>query len=161
METIQDTTRKIRREATRPVIIAMRVGGEAPTSLSGDDVREDLRKSGAILYVISTVGAQRPPTSQARPGISTEQAQLQDDEVVSGILNLAQVLGDGSRESGGRHDQVVSTTMVPTFEQIADELRNQYEITYTLPDKVKPREKLAVSSKRKGMTVQAPSRLTN
>lgn len=161
LETIQDATRHVRRESTRPVIVVVRVGGEASTTLSGTDVREQLRKSGATLYVISTVGAQRSAPSQARPGISAEQAQLHDDETVESAHNLGMVLGDGSRESGGRHDQVISTTLIPTLEQLADELLNQYVLTCALPDGVKPTGKLSVSSKRKGITVRAPSRLPN
>lgn len=161
LETIQDATKHVRREGTRPVIVVVRVGGEASTTLSGADVREQLRKSGATLYVISTVGAQRSAPSQARPGISTEQAQLHDDEAVESAHNLGMVLGDGSRESGGRHDQVVSTTLIPTLEQLADELLNQYVLTCVLPAGVKPTGKLSVSSKRKGITVRAPSRLPN
>ena len=99
-------------------------------------MREQLRKSGAILYVISTVGAQRAAPSQARQGISTEQAQLHDDEAVESAHNLGLVLGDGSRESGGRHEQVISTTLIPTLEQLADELLNQYVLTCLLPDGV-------------------------
>jgi hypothetical protein len=122
-------------------------------------VRDRLRKSGALLYVVSTVGAQRPPVSQARAGISNEQAQLRADEDAEGAFNLGQVLGDGSRESGGRHDQVISTTLVPVFEQLAGELLNQYEITYVKADNEKPNDKIAVSAKRKGLTVRAPSRI--
>ena len=161
LETIQDATKHVRREGTRPVIVVVRVGGEASTTLSGKFVLEQLRKSGAILYVISTVGAQRPAPSQARQGISTEQAQLRDDEEVESALNLGRVLGDGSRESGGRHDQVLSTTLIPTLEQLADELLNQYVLTCVLPDGVRPTDNLSVSLKRKGVTVRAPSRLPN
>ena len=161
LETIQDATKHVRREGTRPVIVVVRVGGEASTALSGEFVREQLRKSGAILYVFSTVGAQRSAPSQARQGLSAEQAQLRDDEDVESALNLGRVLGDGSRESGGRHDQVLSTTLIPTLEQLADELRNQYALTCVLPDGVRPTDKLSVSLKRKGVTVRAPSRLPN
>jgi hypothetical protein len=107
---------------------------------------------------VSTVGAERLAPSQARPGISTEQAQLRADEDVEGALNLAQVLGDGSSESGGRHDQIVSNTLVPALEQIAAELLNQYELTY-VREGGKPGDKLSVSSKRQGVKVRAPSRL--
>jgi hypothetical protein len=161
LETIRDATKHVRYEGRRPVIVVVRVGGEASTTLSGREVREQLQKSGAILYVISTVGAQRPAPSVARQGISTEQAQLHDDETVESAHNLGLVLGDGSRESGGRHDQVISTTLIPTLEQIADELLNQYVLTCLQPDGVKPTDKLSVSSKRKGVTVRAPSRLAN
>jgi len=69
------------------------------------------------------------------------------------------VLGDGAKESGGHHDQVIATTHAKALEQLADELLHQYEITYTLPDGVKPSDRLSVSSKRKGVTLRAPSRL--
>ena|SRR5688572_2979787 len=159
LETLRDVTKHVRREGTRPVIVVVRVGGEASTTLSGKDVRDQLRKSGAILYVISTVGAQRAAPSHAREGLSREQAQLHDDEEIESALNLGMVLGDGVRESGGRHVQVLSTTLIPTVEQLADELLNQYVLTFVLPNGVKPADKLSVSSKRKGVTVRAPSRL--
>jgi hypothetical protein len=161
LESIQEATRHIRREGTRPVIVVVRVGGEGPTTLSGKEVREQLQKSGAMLYVISTVGAQRAAPSQAREGISAQQAQLRDDEAVESAHNLALVLGDGARESGGRHDQVISTTLIPKMEQLADELLNQYVLTCVLPDGVKPTDRVSVSSKRKGITLRVPSRLVS
>jgi VWFA-related protein len=159
METIQAATKHVQRDGTRPVIVVTRVGAEATTPISGSDVREQLRQSGAILYVVSTAGAERGAPTQARPGISTEQAQLQDSEVADGAFNLAQVLGDGSKESGGRHDQVISTTLVPALERVANELLNQYAISYMLPDGARPGDKLTVSTKRKGVKVLAPSRI--
>jgi hypothetical protein len=161
LEALQDATKHIRREGTRPVLVVVRVGGESPTTLSGRDVRDQLRKSGSFLYVISTVGAQRAAPSGARQGLSTEQAQLRDDEAVESAHNLAMVLGDGSRESGGRHDQVISTTLIPTLEQLADELLNQYALTCVLPDGVKTSDRLSVSSRRKGVALRAPTRLPN
>jgi hypothetical protein len=158
MDAIQQAVKSVRHDGRRPVILVVRVGAEAPTTTSGNDVREQLRKSGALMYVVSTVGAQRAPLSQARPGISNEQAQLRADEDTDGALNLAQVLGDGSSESGGRHDQVISTSLVPALERIAAELLNQYEITFAR-EGGKPGDKLSVSSKRSGVTVRAPARL--
>jgi hypothetical protein len=159
MEAIQNATQDVRRDGRRPAIVVVRVGAEASSPISGNDVREQLRKSGAILYVVSTLSAQRPSPSQARQGISTEQAQLHDDEMADSTLNLGQVLGDGSKESGGRHDHVISTTLVPALERVADELLHQYALACALPDGAKPSDKLSVSSKRKGVTVRAPSRL--
>jgi hypothetical protein len=49
----------------------------------------------------------------------------------------------------------------PTVQKIANELLHQYEVTYEGPDTLKPGDKLAVSSKRKGVTVRAPARLPN
>ena len=111
------------------------------------------------MYVISTVGAQRAAPSQARQGLSTEQAQLHDDEAVESALNLGTVIGDGARESGGHHDQNISTTLIPTLDRLADELLNQYALRWLVPDGVKPADKLSVASKRKGVTIRAAARL--
>jgi hypothetical protein len=160
MEAIQDATKEVARETSRPVIVVMRVGGEDATSIPPNDVRDDLRRSGALLYVFSTVGAHRPAPSQARgtDPVSVQQGQLRDSELADGAFALAQVLGDGSKESGGRHEEIVSTTLVTTMEQLADELVHQYEVTYRGPGG-KSGDKLAVTSKRKGITVRAPSRV--
>lgn len=159
MEAVQDATKGVVSDGRRPVILVLRVGGEAVTPLEGDDVRDQLRKSGAVLYVVSTVGAQRPNAPSARTGISTEQAQLQDADNATSTLNIQQVLGDGSKESGGRHDQVISTTLVPALERIADELLSQYALTCVLPAGVKANDKLSFSTKRKNVKIQAPARL--
>ena len=159
MEAIRDAAGTVRSSGRRPAILVLRVGSEATTPLTGKDVREQLQASGAVLHVVSTLGAQRPPASSARPGISNEQSQMEDADTAGSILNLAQVLGDGARESGGRHDQVVSTTLVPALEHVADELLNQYAITCTLPPGLKPTDKLSVSTTRKGVKLQAPARL--
>ena len=159
LEAIQEATKGVASDGRRPVILVLRVGGEAVTTLAGDDVREELRKSGAMLHVVSTVGAQRPNASSARTGISTEQAQMQDADNANSTLNIQQVLGDGSKESGGRHDQVISTTLVPALERIADELLSQYALTCVLPPGVKPNDKLSIATKRKNAKIQAPARL--
>jgi hypothetical protein len=159
MEAVQEATKGVVSDGRRPVILVLRVGGEAVTTLEGDDVRDELRKSGAVLYVVSTLGAQRPNAPSARTGISSEQAQMQDADNATSTLNIQQVLGDGSRESGGRHDQVVSTTLVPALERIADELLSQYALSCVLPAGVKANDKLSFSTKRKNVKIQAPARL--
>ena len=163
MEAIQEATKDIRHEDRRPVIVVMRLGGEAVTPLDGDDVRDELRKSGAALYVISAAGAEgkAPPQATGTDAVSVQQGQLRDSEFSESAANLAQVLGDGSKESGGRFEQVIATTHARALEQLAGELLHQYAITYSLTDNLKPNEKLSVSSKRKGVTVRAPARQPN
>ena len=160
MEAIQEATKGVVSEGQRPVILVLRVGVEGTTPLAGADVRERLRQSGAMLYVISTASAARQPISSARTGISTEQSQLHYDEMASSRRNLAEVLNDGARESGGRHDEIVATTSVsPALQRIADELLNQYAVTCAVPQGLKANEKLSVTVKRKGLKIQAPARL--
>jgi len=161
MEAIEEATKDVRREGKRPVIVVMRLGREGQSQITGDKLREQLRKSGAILYVVSTVGADKPAASQATgaDAVSVQQGQLRDDELRDSAFSLAQVLGDGSKESGGRHEQVVSTTLVTVMEQVADELLHQYEVTYAVTGTPKPGDKISVSSKRKGVIIRAPARL--
>ena len=160
MEAIQDATKGVVSEGWRPIILILRVGVEGTTPLDGAEVRARLRGSGAVLYVISTASAARRPPSSARTGISAEQAQLHDDEIAASRRNLAEVLSDGARESGGRHDEIVATTSVsPALERIADELLNQYEVSCAAPEGVKTNDKLSITVKRKGVKVQAPARL--
>jgi len=163
IEAIEEVTKDVAREARRPAIVVMRIGGEAASVVAGTDVKEALRKTGAVLYVVSTLSATTRPASlvQGDDIVSVARGQLADDEVTSSALNLAVVLGDGAKESGGRHETVVSTTLVTVMEQIADELLNQYQIDYALPADVKPSDKLSVSVKRKGVTLHAPSRIPN
>jgi VWFA-related protein len=145
LEAINEAAKSVNAEGKRPVIVVTRLGGEGGTTLQGKEVMEQLRKSRAILYVVSAAGAE----SSSDSGIS-ETAQ-----------QLSIVLGDGSRESGGRHDVVVGATMTQAVQKIANELLHQYEVTYEGADTLKPGDRLQVSTKRKGVTVRAPSRLPN
>ncbi len=163
LEAIQEATKEVQHEDRRPAIIVLRLGGEAPSTLNGNDVREALRKSGAVLYAVSAAGAQgsAPPQARGTDAVSVQQGQLRDQELAEGQFALNQVLGDGAKDSGGRHDQVVATTHAKAVEQVADELLHQYEIKYVLPDGAKPADKISVSTKRKGITLHAPSRVPN
>ena len=162
LEAIRDTAREIPSDAPRPVILVLRIGNEGVSPLSGNNVRDPLRKSGAILEVVSVgVRTAASPTAGGGLGMSAAaaRAQMQDDEARQSAFALAQVMGDGARETGGRNEQVISTSLVPMLESIADELLHQYEITYTLPAGQEPDDKLEVKSKRQNVTVRAPTRL--
>jgi hypothetical protein len=161
MEAILEATKGVRHEQRRPVIVVMRLGGEGPTVLSGPDVLEELRKSGAALYVVAAAGshAAAPPQATGTDPVSVAQGRLRDSELSESASNLGQVLDDGAKDSGGRYEQVIATTHARAMEQVAEELLNQYEIRYVTADGTKPNAKLSVSSKRKGITVRAPSRI--
>jgi hypothetical protein len=75
-------------------------------------------------------------------------------------MHLGRVLGDGPKQSGGRHHSIVASTgsLLP-LQNLASELQKQYRITYTLPPGVKRNERLNVSIKRKNLTVRAPSKM--
>jgi len=76
------------------------------------------------------------------------------------IVGREQVIGDGSVQSGGRRIPILA---LPGFEdglqQVADDLVNQYLITYTLPDGVKPSDRVSVSLEKPGTVLRAPKRV--
>jgi hypothetical protein len=136
MEALSETVKDVGQNGKRSVIVVLTVGGAGSSSLRADVVREDLRKSGTTLYVL------------APPGTGT------------GASDLDVVLNDGSRESGGRTEQVSGPNLVKAAEQICQELLNQYELSFA-GEGLKPGDKLELLSKRKGVKVNAPTRLPN
>jgi len=138
MEAVLEAAKSVGRPGKRPAIVVLKTGREGPSSLVAADVQEPLRKSGAVMYVVAPIGGL---TGQA--------------------FNLSLVLGDGSAESGGRQQEVSAQNLAKTLELIADELLNQYEVVYKTDGDAKPGEKLAVASKRKGVKINASTRIPN
>ena len=119
------------RKAERPIILALTGTGGQPQSIEPNDVLRMVRSSRAQLNVLFVTGAE-----------------------------VGMVLGDGPGQSGGRIEQVGSTPAIAAaLIKIAERLQRQYLLTYTLPDGVKPSERLSVSTSRKGITLTAPSRI--
>lgn len=151
LEAIAESAGELRqREAARPVIVALTVGGDEQSPLDGGLVLDRLRDSRAGLYVVSVAtSAIRAATRPNRPA-----------DLLDAPLNLGRVLGDGPKQSGGRHDEIVAAPgLVLGLQRIADELVHQYVVTYELPEGVKPDERLSISTTRKGITLRAPSRI--
>jgi hypothetical protein len=151
MQGIYDAAQELeKREAPRPVIVALSVPGEEHTTVPARYVLDQLRDSGASLHVFlmeSRAARQMAPVT--RPS-----ALLEEN------MNLGEVLGDGSKQSGGRREEIVAATGVLVgLQRLAEDLIDQYEITYSLPAGVKPSDRLSVSAKRKGLSVRAPNRI--
>jgi len=140
----------LKRKAVRPVIVALTVGGEEHSPQSAHDVLNSLKDSGASLHVISVAGGTvRSTVQSSNPG-----------DALDGTLNLGEVLGDGPKQSGGRRDEIVATAgLIAGLQRLADELLQQYVVSYVLPDGVKPNERVNITVKRKGVTLRAPSRI--
>jgi hypothetical protein len=132
------------------VIIALTVGGEEHSTLPAHHVLDKLRLSGAALHVIVVVNS----TLRSQSNPSTPGALLGEN------MNLGEVLGDGPKQSGGHREEVIAAASIAGgLQQLAESLKQQYIIEYTLPDGVRPSDKLSVSVKRKGVTVRAPTRI--
>lgn len=153
MEGISEAAIELRRlEARRPVIIALTVGGEEHSTAHSDDVLNKLRQSGATLHVFSVAtSALRATVTPTRP-----------DALLKENMHLSRVLGDGPKQSGGRHEAIVAATgVLPGLQHLASELTHQYRVSYSLPPGARRSDRLNVEVKRRGLEVRAPRRIPN
>jgi VWFA-related protein len=164
MEALTEAASTMTAPGRRPVIVVMRLGGSAPSSIREQDVRNALRKAGTRLYVLSpaghTGGGGGAPMAYGGAG-GGARADFAASEATYRSRNLESVVNDGSKETGGRHLQFSASTIVPIMEQLAQELQSQYLLTYTLPAGVKPSDRLEVATTRRGLRVYAPTRVAN
>jgi hypothetical protein len=136
-----------KRKAGRPIIVALTVGGDDVTPIQPHDALDQLRKSGAQLYVVSVLN------SAMRPTVKPQKA--------SDLLNeghaLNVVLGDGPKRSGGNRQELSAMAGVDTgLQKLAEQLKRQYVLEYSL-DGAKPSDRVNVTVKRKGVTLRAPT----
>jgi hypothetical protein len=137
-------------EARRPVIIALTVGGQEHSTVSSDFVLDQLRKSGAALHVFSVAGSSLRASMVAK----TPKDLLQEN------MHLNRVLGDGPKQTGGQHQQIVASAgALLGLQTLASELTSQYRIIYTLPSGARRSEKLTIAVRRKDLVVRAPAKL--
>jgi len=104
-----------------------------------EQVLGELAKGGAALNVVS-LG--RPNTN------------LSDE-----LRNRNQLIAIGTERTGGRRDNVIAlTAAAPKMKQLADELLNQYVVTYARPDTLIPPDKIEVTVTKPGLTARARTR---
>lgn len=141
LEAMADVTRGFqRREVKRPVIVALVTEGVEFSSLDSRSVLDRLYASGATLHVLS-IG--RPSDSMS-------------DE----IRNRNIVVADGTARTGGRREQILVENAIPEkLNKLADELMNQYVLTYGVPDALIPPETVAVGVNRPDLKARARTRL--
>jgi hypothetical protein len=149
LEGILEAARSFRRrEARRPVIIALTIGGDEQSPRLSTDVLDELWKSHAALHVVYV------ETPTARPSSAIKKPS----DLLDSNFNLSKVLGDGPKQSGGRRRDVLSQGLVPTdVQEIAADLVRQSVIAYARPAGSPPR-RLEVSLRRRGGVVVAPTR---
>lgn len=131
-----------RRKAERPVIVAVTLEGVEFSNLQYDTVLEALQASGATLHVLS---------------VGMPSGSLSDE-----TRNLNMVIAEGTKRSGGRRDQVMAISGLPeALSKAADDLLNQYVVTYGRPDTLIPPGKLEVTVTRPGATARARTRIAS
>ena len=143
LEGILDVSRGLqKREATRPVIVALTYEGIEFSNASYERVLDELHKSGAALHVLSVGTPAGPVTDEIR--------------------NKNVVVARGTEETGGRREQLLADMAIPeALTKLADELLNQYVVSYARPDSTVPPEKRKVTVKNPSLTARAGTRLPN
>ncbi len=136
---------KVRTE--RPVIVMIALDSQQSSSEEPQNVLNILKDGNTQLHVVSIEAG----SSSGNP------AQLME------MSGKAKVLGDGPKQTGGRQWPVNLLTAVSSkgTQMIANDLSNQYVLTYVLPDGVKPSDRLSVEMKKKGVTLRAPTRISD
>jgi VWFA-related protein len=140
-----------KREAERPVIVAVTVGGEEHSTLPAHHVLDQIARAGSRLYVISVANT----TLRAMRPIDKPGALLGEN------LSLNEVLGEGPKQSGGWREVIAAAPGITAgLQRLAAELKNQYAVNYTRAAKVRSTERLNVSVKRRGIQLRAPSKVS-
>ncbi len=124
-----------KREATRPVIVAITTEGPEFSSRRYEDVLKPLRETGAALHVI-VLG-------------------LPANDISEDARNLAALLDEGPRATGGRRTALLASSALPgELKRLAAELRHQYRVTYSRPPSLIPPEHVTVNATHPGMTMR-------
>ena len=120
-----------KREARRPVIVAIAQEGPEFSYRHYDQVLEPLRESGAPFHVLV---------------LGTPTTSLSDEARSRNI-----VLDEGTRGTGGIREQLLTRmALAGKLKQLATELTHQYRVTYARPESLIPPERVTVSAKAPG-----------
>ncbi len=138
LESIIETTKGFRkREATRPVIVALMTEGTEFSNQHYDEVISALKNTGTQFFALTLT----EPSDD----------NLSKDE----IRNRNIVLDRGTRETGGRREILLTDMAIPdALASVAEELLHQYKVTYARPDSLIPPEKITVEAKNPNWTAR-------
>lgn len=124
-----------KRDAPRPVIIAITTEGPEFSSRHYDLVLDPLRASGAAFHALVVGPASADNSEDAR--------------------NRATVLDRGTRSTGGRYEQVLtSMALSRRLKELGTDLTHQYRVTWAHPRSLIPPEQVTVSVKRPGLSAR-------
>jgi VWFA-related protein len=141
MDAIVEVSRGFqKRESPRGIIVVLTIDDEVEFSNRNyDNVVAELQKGRAALHVIS---------------LGSPSGSLNDE-----MRNRNQSIAIGTERTGGRRDNVLALAgAAPRMKQLAAELINQYQVTYTRPETLIPPDKLEVTVTKPGLTARAPNR---
>ncbi len=137
------------RDAERPVIVVLMLEGPEFSSVRADRLLDELRRSGALLHVVSL----GKPTLKTMTSWSEMPSQSLRENLDENI-NRKKFVEDGTRLSGGQFVQVLVDSGIPTAMQaVAEELATQRVVVYRRPAGPAAR-KIGVSTTKPGVKVR-------
>jgi hypothetical protein len=133
MDAIVETSRGIeRRAAERPVMAVVSADGFELSFTYHQQVLTALKASGAAMHVITIDNSRDLTTDQNR--------------------ERALAFAQGTRASGGRYDNILTgLALEKKLLDLANELSNQYRVTYARPQSLIPPEKIEVAVRTSGL----------
>lgn len=139
LEAIAGATRGVKKRGVeRAHIIVIGTEGVEFSNDSYQQVLDGLSASGGSLWALTLMSGPRAS--------DTEETR-----------NRAIVLGRGTAASGGRQDQVLANSAIPSrLAQVATLLLNQYLVTYARPESLVPPENISITVGVPGARLLAP-----
>jgi VWFA-related protein len=137
LDAINDTAKGFKkREAARPVIIALMTEGVEFSNGHYQTTLDALTDAGASFYAL----------------VLTD---FTPDNTRDAIRNRNVVLDRGTREHGGHRDSLLTDMAIQdSLTSIGDELLHQYKVTYARPDTLLPPKEVTVEAKAAGVTAR-------
>lgn len=134
LDAIEETVTGFKkREASRPVIVAIAMETHELSYRHYDQILPKLKDSDAPLYALM-IGS--PVDDMSDEGRSR-----------------AIVLDRGTSETGGRRDQLLTSMALDTrLKQLADQLTHMYRVVYARPQSLIPPEKITVAATKPDLT---------
>ena len=124
-----------KREAARPVMIAIATSGREFSNRVHDQAIDPLKATGTAFYALML--------GQPDTGLSTESRER------------AMVLDLGTAVTGGYHEQLLTAmSLGPKLKQLATQLTHQYKVTYSRPESLIPPEKITVGAAKAGLVAR-------
>jgi len=124
-----------KREAQRPVIVAIAAEGEELSYLNYENVLDRLDAASAPLYALM---------------LGTPSSSQSDES-----RNRQIVLDRGTSSTGGYREQLLtSMALEARLKLLAGQLTHQYLVTYSRPESLIPPERITVAATKPGMTAR-------
>lgn len=126
----------LKRQAARPVIVAIDVGGRPFSHIASGRVLDRLTASGAQLHVVQAV----------RVGIEDNSQEEREQGIV---------IDEGTRKTGGRRADLVTSMALPdALARLAAEMDAQFRVTYSRPDSLIPPSIVTVTSANPSLDIR-------